>query len=201
MQENNKMAPRGRGASTAPLEPGASGRAEWKGRSGSRVLGVAGFRLFGRRRGQAQGAVTGSPVTRPQAGIQDTHWASRRLFFFYFAFSVLSFSSGRSRPPWGAIRSGRGQSWTGEMRIADPAGTCRVRDGSRWEAAITPPYHPRALRDLSVIGAACVAESKRVCFVKSLFLYVLKCREIRQNCLALSTCNENLKPPLLTQIL
>lgn len=100
MQENNKMAPRGRGASTTPLEPGASGRAEWKGRSGSCVLGVAGFRLFGRPRGQAQGAVAGSPVTRHLAGIQDTHWASRRLFLLCilrFVFLLWEF-----RSSWGS---------------------------------------------------------------------------------------------------
>lgn len=72
MWENNKMAPRGRGASPAPLEPGASGRAEWKGRPGPGVLGVAGFRLLGRPGAQAQGAVARAPVTRPLARIQDT---------------------------------------------------------------------------------------------------------------------------------
>lgn len=39
--------------SPAPLEPRASGRAEWKGWSDPCVLGVAGFRLLGWPRGQS----------------------------------------------------------------------------------------------------------------------------------------------------
>lgn len=65
----------GRGASPAPSDPRASGRAEWKGRSGPCLRGVAGFRQLGRRRGQAQGAVAGAPLTRPLARIQDSHQA------------------------------------------------------------------------------------------------------------------------------
>ena len=75
MHENNKMAPRGMGALPAPSEPGASRRAEWKGRSGPSLRGVAGFRQLGRPLGQAQGAVASAPITRPLAGIQDSLWA------------------------------------------------------------------------------------------------------------------------------